>query len=155
MKEDAFPYEDIIDLPHHVSSRRRPMPLPDRAAQFAPFAALTGYGEAVEETARLTEGRVPLTDEMRDELDRRMRLLVSAGPSAPAAEITYFVEDERKAGGRYVSIRGRIAKLARLRRSLVMEDGSEIPAADIIAIDSPVFRLSEDGGEEPDPFEIP
>ncbi len=148
MSGKDFPYEDIIGLPHPVSLRHKPMERLDRAAQFAPFAALTGYGEAVEETARLTDGRISITDEMRDELDRRMRLLVSAGYSAPPAEITYFVEDGRKDGGRYVKRKGRIAKLDRVRRRLIMEDGSEIAAEDIFTIDSPVFRLSDEESPE-------
>ena len=145
MSRDPFPYEDIIDLPHPVSRKHKPMDRTDRAAQFAPFAALTGYEAVIEETARLIESRAFLTEESRAELDRRLGLILSAGSPAPPSRITYFAPDERKKGGRTLERMGMIKKLDRRRRFLILSDGSEIPADDVIAIDSPLFALSEDG----------
>ena len=97
-------YDDIINLPHHVSITRPHMPMRDRAAQFMPFRALTGYEDAVRETARLTEERVELTEEERSVLDGKLQKLVDALPGHPAVTLTYFQPDKRKAGGAYVKI---------------------------------------------------
>ena len=92
-------YEDIINLPHHVSPIHPPMPLSDRAAQFAPFAALTGYGEVIKETARQTDRKPELTEEEKQELDYKLQMAVSLPGEKPAVTITYFVPDKKKAGG--------------------------------------------------------
>ena len=99
--DDPRDYSDIIDLPHHQSRTHPRMSLLNRAAQFAPFAALTGYGDAIDETARLTDRRVELSEAEQIELNAKLKRL---GARLPAqAEITYFVPDARKAGGRYVT----------------------------------------------------
>lgn len=92
-------YEDIINLPHHVSPVHPPMPLSDRAAQFAPFAALTGYGDVIKETARQTDRKPELTEEEKQELDYKLQMAVSLPGEKPAVTITYFVPDKKKAGG--------------------------------------------------------
>ncbi|MCD8005221.1 MAG: hypothetical protein LUE91_06155, partial [Oscillospiraceae bacterium] len=94
-------YSDIINLPHHVSATRPHMSMHDRAAQFSPFAALTGYDAAVKETARLTDQRAELDDDMKEKLSERINLLQENLAAAPAVEITYFIPDERKEGGAY------------------------------------------------------
>ena len=104
-------YDDIIHLPHHVSATRPRMPMLDRAAQFSPFVALTGYEAAVRETARLTDQRVELDESAKAELDRKLRLLLSL-PGQPEASITYFRPDERKEGGAYETVTGRRSERA-------------------------------------------
>ncbi|MBQ8306930.1 MAG: hypothetical protein IJX90_12020 [Blautia sp.] len=124
-----WPYEDIVDLPHHVSTRRSPMPMEKRAAQFAPFAALTGYNDAVTEAARLTDDRVELTEEAMGELDRKVR---EAMAEDREIRIVYYVPDDRKAGGAYHDATGRIQKVR--GGEIVMERGERIPLRNIIEI---------------------
>lgn len=95
-------YDEIINLPHHISKTRPQMPMSDRAAQFAPFAALTGYDSAIMETGRLTDERIELDEEALTALDMKYQLLMDAFEDAPEVTITYFQPDERKAGGKYI-----------------------------------------------------
>ena len=96
-------YDEIINLPHHVSRTRPQMPMSDRAAQFAPFAALTGYDAAIKETGRLTDEKIELDEEALTALDMKYQLLMDTFDDAPEVTITYFQPDERKAGGKYAS----------------------------------------------------
>ena len=96
-------YDEIMGLPHHVSKTRPQMPMSDRAAQFAPFAALTGYDSAIKETGRQTDEKIELDEEALTALDIRYQLLMDAFDDAPEVTITYFQPDERKAGGKYAS----------------------------------------------------
>ena len=128
------PYDDIIGLPHHVSRNRPQMPMRDRAAQFAPFAALSGYGEAVAETARQTTPKRELSEQEAEELDRRLAELVARLPERQEWTVEYFVPDERKAGGAYVSLTGRVRHVSVPKRVLVMADGTVIPLDDIVSL---------------------
>ena len=128
------PYDDIIHLPHHVSQNHPQMPLRDRAAQFAPFAALTGYEAAVGETARLTAERRELDAQEAAELNRRLTDLAARLKDRPEATIEYFVPDERKAGGAYVSVTGVVRNISVSERLLVMEDGMAIPLEDVVSV---------------------
>ena len=128
------PYDDIIRLPHHVSQNHPQMPLRDRAAQFAPFAALTGYEAAVGETARLTAVKRELDAQEAAELNRRLATLISRLPDRPEVTIEYFVPDERKSGGAYVTVTGQVRHISVSERLLVMEDGTAIPLNDIATI---------------------
>ena len=96
-------YDEILSLPHHVSKTRPQMPMSDRAAQFAPFAALTGYDSAIKETGRLTDEKIELDEEALTALDMKYQLLMDAFDDAPEVTITFFQPDERKAGGKYAS----------------------------------------------------
>lgn len=138
MKKDIHEYDDIINLPHHQSPTRHHMSNYDRAAQFAPFAALTGYGDAVKETERLTEGRVELYEEEKAALDEKLRFVLQNGQQA---SITYFKPDRKKSGGAYLSAVGNIKKIDGLERILIMEDGTMIPLDDILDIQA---DLSDD-----------
>ena len=129
-------YDDIIRLPHHVSQNHPQMPLRDRAAQFAPFAALTGYEAAVGETARLTSERRELDPQEAAELNRRLTDLAARLPDHLEVTVEYFVPDDRKAGGAYVTVTGVVRHISIAKRVLVMEDGTEIPMEDV---DSVVF----------------
>ena len=120
-------YDEIINLPHHVSKTRPQMPMSDRAAQFAPFAALTGYDSAIKETGRLTDERIELDEEALTALDRKYQLLIEALDDAPEVTIIYFQPDERKAGGQYVSATGTVKKVDTFSRRILLQDGTRIP----------------------------
>ena len=120
-------YDSIMNLPHHVSKTRPQMPMSDRAAQFAPFAALTGYDSAIKETGRLTDERIELDEEALTALDRKYQLLMEALDDAPEVTIIYFQPDERKAGGQYVSATGTVKKVDTFGRRIHLQDGTRIP----------------------------
>ena len=126
-------YDDIIDLPHPVSQRHPQMPLADRAAQFSPFAALTGLDAALQETTRLTDQRITLDEYEQAELDKTLQALREAAPQHPAVEITYFQPDARKAGGQYVTSVGHVKRIAEYEQQLILTEGTSIPLAEIIA----------------------
>ena len=126
-------YDDIIRLPHHISQNHPQMPLRDRAAQFAPFAALTGYEAAVGETARLTAERRELDPQEAEKLNRRLADLAARLKDRPEVTVEYFVPDERKSGGAYVTVTGRVRHISVAEKTLVMEDGVVIPLDDIFA----------------------
>lgn len=138
-------YEDIIYFPHHVSETHPKMSLHDRAAQFSPFAALTGHGAALAETARRTAERVELEEDSRVILDEKMGLLrqwLSEG-IFPVISVTYFVPDEKKSGGKYLTAEGKLKKIKEYEKCLVIESSSEIleeiPVAEIINVTGELF----------------
>ena len=136
-------YDEIMGLPHHVSKTRPQMPMSDRAAQFAPFAALTGYDAAIKETGRLTDERIELDVEALSALDMKYQLLMEALDEAPEVTITYFQPDERKAGGKYVSAAGTVKKIDDFERRITMRDGTRIPMDDVLSIDGELFSSLE------------
>ena len=136
-------YDDIIDLPHPTSAKHPRMPVADRAAQFSPFAALTGYEAAVQETARLTDERIELNEDELAALDEKLRTVLAWNGEAPLVSITYIQADDRKAGGSYNTAQGYIRKLDELRRVIVMQDGSKIPVDDVLEISSKIFDTME------------
>lgn len=129
------PYDDIINLPHHRSSTHPPMSNQARAAQFAPFAALVGYDEAVQETARLTDSQVDLSEDLSQALDQQLRKLQSTIAHKPRIAITYFVPDQRKTGGRYVTTTSWVTHIDSFKRFLRLEDNTEIPFDRIFSIE--------------------
>ena len=136
-------YNEIMGLPHHVSKTRPQMPMSDRAAQFAPFAALIGYDAAIKETGRLTDERIELDVEALSALDMKYQLLMEALDEAPEVTITYFQPDERKAGGKYVSATGAVKKVDDFERRITMQDGTRIPMDDVLSIDGELFSSLE------------
>lgn len=136
-------YNEIMGLPHHVSKTRPQMPMSDRAAQFAPFAALTGYDAAIKETGRLTDERIELDVEALSALDMKYQLLMKARDEAPEVTITYFQPDERKAGGKYVSAVGAVKKIDDFERRITMQDGAKIPMDDVLSIEGELFSVLE------------
>ena len=136
-------YDEIMGLPHHISKTRPQMPMSDRAAQFAPFAALTGYDAAIKETGRLTDERIELDVEALSALDMKYQLLMEALDEAPEVTITYFQPDERKAGGKYVSAVGAVKKIDDFERRITMQDGAKIPMDDVLSIDGELFLSLE------------
>lgn len=133
-------YEDIINMPHHVSSTRPQMSMMDRAAQFSPFAALTGYDGAIKETARLTDEKAELGDEAISFLNMKLQMLVEAFENRPEVCITYFKPDERKAGGAYISVSDVIKKIDEFERILILADGTKIKMDDIADIKGEIFE---------------
>lgn len=140
MKDD---YRELLHLPHHRSQTHAPMPRRDRAAQFAPFAALTGYDSAIEEAGRLTEGKVELGEEALNALNRRYWLLVDALGGEPEVEITYFRPDDRKNGGAYLTVTGIVRKIDEYARLITMQDGTRIPMDDVLRISGGIFSALE------------
>ena len=136
-------YDSIMNLPHHVSKTRPQMPMSDRAAQFAPFAALTGYDAAIKETGRLTDERIELDEEALTALDMKYQLLMDALDDALEVTITYFQPDERKDGGKYVSATGAVKKVDDFERRLTMRDGTKIPMDDVLSIEGELFSVLE------------
>ena len=128
-------YEDIINLPHHQSNTRPHMSLHDRAAQFAPFAALTGYDDAVKEARRLTDGKPELDENQLTELDQMLTELTKRISEHPEIIITYFETENKKDGGAYITFIGRLKKIDNYKRIFVFEDGREIQICNIINMD--------------------
>ncbi len=133
-------YDDIIHLPHHISATRPHMSAIDRAAQFSPFAALTGYDAAVKETARLTDRRVELDEYLKDALSDRLQIIADRIQEHPEIAITYFQPDAKKNGGAYVTAAGTAKKIDEYERVVVMTDGTAIPIVEIISIDGQIFE---------------
>ena len=127
-------YDDIIALPHPEPRTHPRMSLHDRAAQFSPFAALTGHSAAIAETGRLTDSRVTLDESEMARVDAALQRLRELLPQAPAVSITYFVPDERKAGGSYQTITGEVKRIDTVNGVLLLTDRREIPIADIFDI---------------------
>ena len=125
-------YDDIIDLPR-PKSRHEPMPMSDRAAQFSPFATLTGYGDAIDETARLTDHRIELSEEERTELDYKQQYLSTL--DSPTVTVTYFVPDERKSGGAYVTHTGALKRIDEVERAMVFADGTRVDMDEVVGIE--------------------
>lgn len=121
------PYDDILGLPRHVSAKHPPMPRRNRAAQFAPFSALAGYGDAIRETARHTEPRRGLDPQRQQELDAQLRRLLALGSGSPRVAVVYFQPDAKKDGGAYRTAMGRVRGVLADRGLLVLEDGTTIP----------------------------
>ena len=134
------PYDDIINLPHPTSQRHPRMPVRDRAAIFSPFAALSGHGAAIAETARLTDQRMELDEDTKMELDLKQQVLNNITEEHPEITVTWFRPDERKEGGAYVTTAGRLKRIDEVERALVLTDGTAIPLADVVGIEGNCFR---------------
>lgn len=134
-------YHDIIHLPHHVSSTHPQMPILDRAAQFAPFAALSGHDAAVRETARLTDRKVELDENAKAILDEKLRILQEAPPEQQEVTVTYFLPDQKKSGGQYVSTTGAVKKIDCYTHALRMAGGEIIPIENLLNLDGELFEM--------------
>ena len=136
-------YDDILALPRPVSPTHPPMPLIDRAAQFSPFAALTGFEAAVLEAARLTETRPELDESRKEQLNTCLQILKAHSRERPQAEICYFKPDERKTGGACVTVTGAVKKVDDFTRRVTMADGTVIPMEDILDIKAALFAVDD------------
>ena len=135
MRGQTHPYDDILHLPHHVSEKHPQMSMIDRAAQFSPFAALTGYEDAIDETARWTDAKRELTEEEQQIISGKLHALKAHEKEAPEVEMTYFVQDRKKAGGSYKTIRGRIKRIDELEGRIELQNGSAVMFDDLLGID--------------------
>lgn len=135
-------YDDIIHLPHHVSAKHPHMPLPDRAAQFSPFAAVVGYDAAVKETARLTDRRVELDEYEKERLNEKLNLVAEWIEERPEITITYFQPDAKKTGGVYVTATGCLKKIDDYEHIVCLTDGTKIVIEEIIEIEGELFHRS-------------
>ena len=140
MEKQVHPYEDILHLPHHVSADRPHMSRLDRAAQFSPFAALVGYEDIIDETARLTNPKRELDEAEKAELDRRIAFLSAHLREKPAVTVEYFVPDELKSGGAYEFKSGALVKISPEKKTLTLADGTVIRFDDVAGIESELFR---------------
>ena len=132
-------YEDIINLPHHVSTKRPQMPLKDRAAQFAPFAALTGHDEAIKETARLTDERIELDESTLAILNDKIQIILDNLDIEPEITATYFKPDDKKSGGIYIDHTGVVKRIDDFEKTVIFTDKVIIPIEDILDIQGTVF----------------
>ena len=136
-------YDDMIYLPNPTPTCKPRMSLHDRAAQFSPFAALTGYEDAVEETARLTDTRLELSEDMKTILNEKMQMILDNAENELIVTITYFVPDKKKSGGSYVEITGIVKEIDEYERCIVMTDKKKIPIEHICAIEGELFKCFE------------
>jgi len=135
----THPYDDIINFPHHTSTTQPHMSAYDRAAQFSPFAALTGHDDAITETGRLTETRVELDEYSKADLNQRLCIIQDGMDEQPEVSITYFQPDRKKSGGAYITAFGCVKKIEAYEHTVVMQDDTSIPIDQIIAIDGEIF----------------
>ena len=141
MKEDN--YEDIINLPHHTSKKHPRMSLEARSAQFAPFAALTGYDEVLIETARLTNERIEIDETIKVIIDSKLQIIKEHIKEMPLITFMYFVPDLKKDGGKYVTVTGNVKKIDEYRNVLVLENKIEIPINEIIDISGEIVNIEK------------
>ena len=134
------PYDDILHLPHPTSKRHPRMPIADRAAQFSPFAALTGHGAAIEETARVTYRRIELDEDAKEQLDQTLQLLLERIDEQPEITVTWFSPDKKKAGGQYHTATGKLKRIDSREGRLILTDGNQIPLEDLLEIRSESFQ---------------
>lgn len=136
-------YEDIINLPHHVSKTRKPMSRENRAAQFAPFAALTGYDTSVAEEARLTDKKIELSEEQLNDLNFKLGYLMDNIKFELEVAITYFIPDDKKAGGRYDTVTGVVRRIDEYEGYIEFKDKSKYAISNILILESDMFPKNE------------
>lgn len=139
MTEAGQNYADIINLSRPVSPKHPPMSMPNRAAQFSPFAALTGYDAAVQETARLTDEKIALDEYAKSMLSDKLQMIAEHIDDLPEVTFIYFVPDKKKSGGAYVSVTGTVKEIDEFERIVVLGDGTKIPIQQIYGIESELF----------------
>lgn len=132
-------YDDIINLPHHVSKTRQPMSMLERAAQFSPFQALTGYGAAIKETARLTDEKAELGEDDLSALNVKLRILMDHLEESPEVSFVCFRLDERKAGGSYVSVTGKVRRIDETAGQIILLSREKIPIHSVCEMQSEWF----------------
>ena len=139
MENISHKYDNIINLPHHVSKKHPQMSLHDRAAQFSPFAALTGHKAAINETARLTDEKQILSEDVIAKLNEQLNLIKENIGTNQTVTITYFVPDDKKSGGAYISNTGVVKKIDEYNRTVIMTDKTVIPIQQISEMQSDIF----------------
>lgn len=137
-------YDDIINLPHHISKKHPQMSIEARSAQFAPFSALTGYDEAIKETARLTDKRIEIDDGLKIILNNKLQYILENLKAKPEIFFTYFVYDDKKTGGKYVEKIGVVKKIDMVEQYVMLIDKTKIPILEIINITGEIFNSMEE-----------
>ncbi len=140
---DKHRYDYMLNMPHKQSSSRKHMTMIERAAQFGAFRALTGYEDAILETGRLTKERVELDEYQKIEIDMKLQFIKDNVETIPEVSITYFMPDEKKCGGEYVTHVGSVKKIREFEKQLVFEDGTEIPLEEIFDIEGEFFSKND------------
>lgn len=133
-------YQDIINLPHYISKKRQQMPMSDRAAQFAPFAALTGYEENIKEATRLTDTRIEIDEERKLLLNDKLQIIINNIKVEPIITFTYFIYDNKKSGGKYIEITNQVKKINITDGYITLIDKTKIPIEEIIDIQGEIFK---------------
>ena len=133
-------YDDMIGLGHHISRSHPPMARIKRAAQFASFDALTGFGAAIHEAGRETEEKKELSEDEIYMINARLAVIEQHIKEQPSIAVTYFLPDDKKAGGRYVTVSGNVRKLDGIERAIIMTDRTKIPIEDVRYIEGELFR---------------
>ena len=136
---ERFPYEDIVDLPHHISKKHPQPTMADRAARFAPFAAITGYEEMVLEEARVTDERIEMDESSKAALNEKLNMILEFVDEQPEVSITYFEPDKKKSGGAYVNITGIVKRIDEYEHFVIMTDGKKINIDEIYNLQSELF----------------
>ena len=136
---EYFPYEDIVNLPRHISKVHPQATMADRAARFSPFAAISGYEDMVKEAARVTEERIDITDATKELLNDKLNMIIEFLDEEPEVTITYFEPDKKKDGGAYISITGTVKRIDEYERIVLMSDDKKIRIDEIYAIESDLF----------------
>ena len=136
---EKFPYEDIVNLPRPISKNHPQPTMSDRAARFAPFAAITDYEAMVLEEARETEERIVPDENALSLLNEKLNILQEFPDKIPEIKVTYFVPDKKKSGGAYVTVKGSVKKIDAYKKILIMCDEKKIPIEDISKIESEFF----------------
>ena len=136
---ERFPYEDIVDLPHHISKKHPQPTMADRAARFAPFAAITGYEEMVLEEARVTDDRIEMDESSKAALNEKLNMILEFIDEQSEVSITYFEPDKRKAGGAYVTVTGTVKRIDEYEHLVIMTDGKKINIDDIYNLQGELF----------------
>lgn len=143
MKNNEQKYADIFNMPHHVSTKRPQMSCIDRAAQFAPFAALTGHDEAIKETARLTDERIELDEGTKALLNEKLQIAMEFADTEPQITVTYFIADQKKSGGSYVDYTGVIKRIDEYEGTVIFTDKTSIQIDNIYDINGDIYNSLE------------
>ena len=134
-------YNDIINLPHHVSNTHPSMSVYARSAQFAPFAALKGYDDEIKETGRVTNKRIDIDEELKNELNIKLKVIAKNILNKPRISFTYFIPDERKDGGKYTKTTGCVKKIDEYKKMIILEDNIKFNICDIVNIEGNIFNI--------------
>ena len=137
--DEEHKYDRIINLPHHQSKKRKHMSMTERAAQFGAFRALTGYEDKIVEAARHTDEKMELDEYAKAEINRKLQYISDHIDDEPEISVTYFVPDEKKSGGAYVTKKGVVIKIREFEKQIIFWDGTEIPIDEILSIESNQF----------------
>ena len=138
--KNTYLYDDIINMPHHESKVHKKMSMDERAGQFAPFAALTGFEGEVAETARLVDSEILLDEEYKEILDEKIRIVESFIKDRPLVTITYFIPDKNKNGGKYETITGNIRVIDKVKQVIILSDKRKIDIDKILDIRSNILN---------------